>query len=146
MVRRLLSVLLVVPLLLPQGMCVCDLLQKCEACAATENSTPATAKRPTCSCCKKHREKHASTAVDRAHTCHRSSPADKQDHHAPGCPAKAGGGHWNFNLTHTSSLLPLLASASLALHPAPAPLNWGLTSDGASIDRLLHVTQVNLRI
>src|SRR4051812_34137486 len=103
MLRRLLSLLLVVPLLLPQGVCVCDFMQKSEACS--ECNVRVEPAKPTCGC-RKHRQAAAGaqeqTTIVRGHRCHQSVPADQRNDHAPGCPAKTGGAAWKIETAQTS--------------------------------------------
>ncbi len=96
MVRKLVSLCLVLPLLLPQGVCVCDFVSP--KCAPTaQAATQPESETFTCSCrkhrrtCAQNRSCFQSAQVQQTG---RSVPADQQEEHIPGCPAKAGGGLW----------------------------------------------------
>lgn len=95
MFRRLLTLLVALPLLLPQGVCVCDFMRSCEACEDCAVSVEP--EKPSCGC---HKHKQAQAVQDddleiaKGHTCHKSLPTEKQDNHVPGCPAKEGTAVW----------------------------------------------------
>ena len=129
MLRRVLSLLLILPLLLPQGMCICDLAHSCRACEAnpcTVSQAPAP-QRTACKCCK-HKRTGSPGRPDRvlaqSHTCRHSIPAKRDDDkHAPCCPAKAGFGLWKTEPTSAPTVdtptdWQRIASASPPAQPA----------------------------
>jgi hypothetical protein len=74
--RQLLTFLLVWPLLLPSGVCVCDwFAADCHACAVCEADFD-------------HTDDKATLLP--GHTCHHHAPAQNGSDHMPGCPAKSG--------------------------------------------------------
>jgi len=149
MFRSLLTILVALPLLLPQGVCVCDFMQKCEAC--TDCAVSVEPERPTCGCSK---HKHAQTVRDdgqtiaKAHSCHKSSPTEQQDNHLPCCPAKTGSAVWKTDTTQSSTVIYLALVHLVNELELPA----AITADAApavhlaSSGRPIYLTLLTLRI
>lgn len=96
MFRMAVTLLVSLPLLLPQGVCVCDFLVKCEGCIEAAPSARVVETISTCKCCKHRKTEppaHAAV-IGKQHTCHKSAPLNGKDNHSPCCPAKAGTGEW----------------------------------------------------
>jgi len=88
--RQLLTFLLVWPLLLPSGVCVCDwFAADCRACAVSEADSD-------------HADDEA--ALVPGHTCHHHAPAQNSSDHMPGCPTKSGHA-WRTEGTDRSTLV-----------------------------------------
>lgn len=150
MFRRLLTLLVALPLLLPQGVCVCDFMQNCEACADCAGVVEP--EQPTTCGCRKHKHlqasQNAAPSISPSHTCHKPFPTDRQDNHAPCCPAKEGSAVWKADTTQsvpalTLDLLALVSSVdalpAATIHPAPSIHFY-------AADRPIYLTTLSLRI
>jgi hypothetical protein len=89
------KLLVALPLLLPQGLCICDSLTTCQACAEPAASVETSA--PACSCCIEDDKTPTLTAT---HTCE-PQPGEP---HVPGCPVKEDA-QWKADLKAPSPLL-----------------------------------------
>lgn len=146
MLRSLGTVLLIVPLLLPPGVCVCDLLaQECGACA--EAAAPAVAPSETGCCCKHHRPAQA-VCLHTGHTCSKSKPANAPDNHPLGCPAKPDHAQWKAQPGNPPTLV-----GPVPVHPLAVaePLAAGARSlfpeqSGHPPDQPLYLTLLTLLI
>jgi hypothetical protein len=150
MPQKLFSLVLIMPLLLPQGMCICDLIPQ-KSTAGTEGEA-ATEEAPPCCRCHRHQRRRtaeqASTASARSHPHQLPAPVQRDEDHVPGCPAKAGGGLWKHTSRDphslTASTFASLAEASpCSLPEAPTPL---LPAPIASADPPIYLTLRTLRI
>lgn len=150
MMRRIFSLLLVLPLLLPQGVCVCDLMKpQCEACA--EGNVCVEQVESACSCCCKHKRHQAvendGPSLTTSHTCAKSGP-DKEDRHLPICPIKTGGAQWKSALVS----VPILADmAFVGMLPVADVTAAGSFTSAFPVhfdpsDQPLYLTLLNLRI
>lgn len=75
-------------LLLPQGVCVCDLMQKREACA--DCSACVEQEKSACAACQHKRTEKVEDDTNKTCTC--TSPRENPetpDHHVPSCPPKS---------------------------------------------------------
>jgi hypothetical protein len=139
-----------VPLLLPQGVCVCDFVAAPPAHVTpdeqqTEPETSACA-------CHKHQRNHAEDPVcpssDQVRHSEHSLPTNEQDNHIPGCPAKVAGGLWKVKSADPPSLVGsfvvgfLVASVGPTLKPGFPERSPGFTS----LDHPLYLTLLTLRI
>lgn len=149
MFRSVLSLLLALPLLLPQGMCVCDLMQKCEACA--DGTAAVEPEKPACGC---HKHKPAepvktdASTLTKLHTCHQNAPADQPGEHFPCCPVKAGSVQWKAEPIPSPAQpsFGFVGMVSLSLPPA---VNSALLTPSfhlSSSDQPLYLTFLTLRI
>lgn len=89
MVRRFLSLLLLFPLLLPQGVCVCHFASPTCAAAGTEDDE-ADSQAFAHNSCRDHEhslDEQSHSAAERAGHRHGPTPAEQPDQHTPGCPA-----------------------------------------------------------
>jgi hypothetical protein len=143
MFRKSLSLLLVVPLLLPPGVCVCDCAaSKCAAAGGDEQAAPdlhdGEDHDVCCDCCHPPAKK--------GHVCDRPAPADHPFRHAPGCPA-AVGEQWKIKPTHPT-VLPTADRAGLAPVPdtVPQASESGFRSRHAAPGQPLFLTLLTLRI
>jgi hypothetical protein len=149
MAQRLLSLLLVLPLLLPPGVCVCDFVHRCQACSECEAKVELA--KPTCGCCRHRRAAPAGKdqrTIARTHTCHRSIPIDRRNDHAPGCPAKTGGSVWKIKTAQASLSVSPQFTGIFAMPDVPAA-SAALSSPSfhlAAADQPLYLTLLTLRI
>jgi hypothetical protein len=149
MARRVLSLLLILPLLLPPGVCICDLLHRCEACTESPRPTSVVAspsRTTACHCC---RHKHTGpVAQHQVAPCHDPVPADGKDPHAPGCPAKTGGSWWKTEPTVTATPDANSWCGMVAVLDAQRPpqVSWRLTAQFCPPDQSLYLALLNLRI
>lgn len=135
MLRRLLSLLLVLPLLLPQGVCACDFIEHQEAGTTVSEAAPPPA---CCARCRKHWHSHTTAQTKQP------APVSHSDQDSP-CPTKAGGGLWKAapagtHVLSTADVLPVSFRTVLAL---PDPTS---SPDLLRSDRTLYLTLLNLRI
>jgi len=86
MFRRLLTLLVALPLLLPQGVCVCDFLRKCEAC--TECDANVELEAPACGC-QHERTAEVENDSDKTCTCYQSGSPESPEHRTLPCPPKS---------------------------------------------------------
>lgn len=144
MFRTLLTLLVTLPLLLPQGVCTCDFMRKCEACV--DCAVNVQAQSSCCHQCQRHTVPKGEAVIVKAHGCHKSMPWEKQNSHQPCCPAKAGSAAWkaipspvdvNFCLVGLVNGLELPVAVSVA----PAPLAYL-----RSADQPIYLTLHTLRI
>jgi hypothetical protein len=77
MLRTLLSLLAVLPMLVPSGLCVC---QFAPGRAADSSASKLTANAESCPCCASHAERESDS----------SEPSSPDDNHCPNCPAVLG--------------------------------------------------------
>jgi len=100
MLQRLLSLLLVLLLLLPPGVCICRIAQ---AAVASPEESPSAAQAPplcsSCSCAKHQHQVTADPASEQSAKLVPSTPADND--HIPSCPALTGSTQWKAELTPT---------------------------------------------
>ncbi len=152
MLRRFLSLLLVLPLLLPQGVCVCDLVQACVASNRGAEQTQAPLSVSRCRCCK---HKHAkpvhetSLAREQAPAGNESSPLQRgPDEHVPGCPAGTIGGLLKTAANHNLMLRTLSFSNPVALTEASCSVSrpLGCVSACHFPDQPLYLTLHTLLI
>lgn len=149
MFRSVLSLLLALPLLLPQGVCVCDFIQECEACA--DCTAAVEPEKPACGC-HKHKPtepvKNDAPTLTKHHTCHQHAPADQQDGHIPFCPAKAGSVQWKAEPAPPPAQPSLFFVGMVCLSQPPAVNSALLTPSFhlSSADQPLYLTLLTLRI
>ena len=144
MVRRFLTLLAVVPLLLPQGICVCDLLAPCAACEQPASTPSAPASACCCECCQAEPVVVDGAGLAALHSC-QSSPADR-DEHLPACPAE-GSAQWKADLGHGLPTIGLDVVGSVSTIDTPAVSM--LLAPAAQLDtaeRPLYLTLLTLRI
>lgn len=149
MLRRLLTLLVALPLLLPQGVCVCDFMQTCEACEDCANATELA--RPTCSCCRHQREaviQDDAPAIAKSHTCHKSDSSDKKNDHLPGCPAKEGSACWKGDTAQPLMAVTLVYVGMLDSLDTPAATSALSASPIhlSTADPPIYLTTLSLRI
>lgn len=149
MFRRLLSLLVVLPLLLPQGACVCDLVQKCEACADCTGLVESA--KPTCGC-RKHQPaeplQSVALTLTKSHTCHQTAPGDQQDEHLPCCPAKASSAEWKVEppASPAPPSLDFAGLVNLLLPPVVISAPLKLSVHLSATSQPLYLTLLTLRI
>lgn len=140
MVRRVLTLLLALPLLLPPGVCVCGLAQA--STTPADCPVPAAAEAPTCPCCQHCVERaaddHEANAV--------ASPASplKGDQHPPGCPARRGVAQWK--CSSPAPVLPQIAALDAPYQPLPADPVLCACITLRSVERPIYLTTLTLRI
>jgi hypothetical protein len=120
MVRRVLSVLALLPLLLPPGLCVCHT----PTAACTAGHVDGNGEAPLAHLCLGHDyDGHHHDGSDSSNGPHR---------HAPGCPALQGLDHWLADPGTKGQgtapglvglVVPLVAAALPAFAPVPSPLS-----------------------
>jgi hypothetical protein len=82
---KLLSLVLTLPLLLPQGVCLCGIASAESSASAEDSGREQEAAHPSCH---HHRsDKSADPSSAPPARPHPGNPTDNQDDHAPGCPA-----------------------------------------------------------
>jgi hypothetical protein len=155
MFRSVLSLLLALPLLLPQGVCVCDLVQQCEACAECTECTECTRavelEKATCGCHKHQPAEPGKTnapALVKQHICHQNAHNSQQNEHIPCCPAKTGSVQWKLDPTPQSVQLGFDFFGTICHSQSPA-VNSALLAPSfhlSSADQPLCLTLLTLRI
>lgn len=147
--RRLFSVLLMVALLVPQGMCVCDLVQP--ACAAcVEASEPEQPVEGACSCrCKRHQTKTIKPVASLpSHSCTHSAP-EHEDHHLPTCPVKVGNLPWKADSLHRPFATQALVADVVAVIDGTIPNGHPVSpvfSHPSFSEQSLYLTLLTLRL
>jgi len=136
MVRRLLTLLLAFPLLLPPGICVCEIASgRAAAPACPVNG---------CACCQ-----HDAPAADPGpvHVTGGRPARDNGPAHLPGCPACENGAQWKCRTSPPDVAAPLPGAA-------PAPLKAALSAAAVACPiasvcaaaRPIYLTTLPLRI
>lgn len=145
---RFLSLLIALPLLLPQGLCVCGFALSCEACT----SEPATAEAaPRCCNCHAHQavaeNDVGKVSVAKDHTCHKSGP-NKCDDRAPACPTKNATSYWRADIGQAATPLTLDCMVSLPLEGFLADVSRACTVPLTvhQSDRPIYLTTLSLLI
>lgn len=137
--------LLIVPLLLPPGVCVCDVVSnECAACDETLVVVPA----PVTGCrCKCHQQTPA-PSFHLGHTCIKGQPIDAPDNHVPGCPAKHDQAQWKTQPNHPPTLTgPVAVSPFVLVEPAlTVSRAWSPDQSGHPPDQPLYLTLLTLLI
>ena len=139
MIPCILKLLVALPLLLPQGLCICDSLTTCQACAEPAASVETSL--PACSCCAAEDDK--ALALTATHTCE-PQPGEP---HVPGCPVKEDA-HWKADLKSPSPLLTVdftCVTDSLDCLPVPSAQSAPLADLHAN-QRPIYLTLLTLRI
>lgn len=143
---RIFTLLVALPLILPQGICLCDLVRSCESCAAVVVAPV----EPACRHCKCRQ--HAATddtpsaAPAKAHTCHHTTTDGDNDPQT--CPTQDGATYWKSDLGSATVLpaLTALAVPTLDVLPTPASACSIAPVSLARFNLPVYLTTLSLRI
>jgi hypothetical protein len=145
MLRRLLTLLAALPLLLPPGVCPCRLVTVCDAC--TQQGVASEEAATACTCCEAEAAEPVADVVLTDAPCCPPLPVNQnRDDHHPACPSQ-GSAQWKADLTPVAASL-LLDCVALATDLPTVPTSAELAPSDFSppSDRPIYLTLLTLRI